>query len=105
MKQIVDLQRDEKFRASNVEVLSIAVDPITVLAKDVQRLGITAPVLSDEAKAVSKRYGIPLTHGGEPGHVFVLIDKDARVRWYRDYGGRMYVAPDELYAEVSQKLR
>jgi|GEM_PF-2942796 len=44
-------------------------------------------------------------HGGEPGHVFVLVGKDGLVKWIRDYGAEtMYVEVDELYQEVSRRL-
>ncbi len=46
---------------------------------------------------------------GEPGHTFVLVDGDGRVRWIRDYGapengGLMYVEVDELVAELAAQL-
>jgi hypothetical protein len=42
---------------------------------------------------------------GEPGHTFVLIGKDGKVKWIRDCGapdngGRMYVPPNELVTEI-----
>lgn len=100
----MDLQRDERFRALGIEILSVAVDPLPLLAAELKLRGIETPMLSDESKSVSKRYGIPLAHGGEPGHVFVLIDKEGRIRWFKDYGGRMYVNTDELYTEVQPRL-
>jgi hypothetical protein len=44
------------------------------------------------------RWAMP---SGEPGHTFVLIDRDGVIRWIRDYGapengGLMYVDPDEI---------
>ena len=84
-------------------------DPLAELAQDVERLGIQSPYLSDEDSRVSKAYSIPLTHGGEPGHTFILVGKDGRVKWIKDYaapenGGLMYVEPDEVYQEVSERL-
>ena len=50
-------------------------------------------------------YSIPLAHGGEPGHVFVLVGKDGLIKWIRDYSAEtMYVEPNEVYQEVSRRL-
>jgi peroxiredoxin len=89
--------------------VSIAVDSPAELASDVQRFGIRSTYLSDEDGQVSRTYGIPLTHGGEPGHTFVLVGKDGFVKWIKDYaapenGGLMYVEVEELYREVAQNL-
>jgi hypothetical protein len=42
---------------------------------------------------------------GEPGHTFVLVGKDGKVKWIWDYGapdngGRMYVPPNEFVPEI-----
>jgi peroxiredoxin len=68
-------------------------------------------VLSDEGNKVAERYGVMRWQAatGEPGHTFVLIDESGRVAWVKDYGalengGIMYVLPDELVREVSDRL-
>jgi peroxiredoxin len=73
--------------------------------------GITTPLLSDSDKRVSEAYGVMqwATPNGEPGHTFVLVGKDGKVKWIQDYGspqtrGVMYVPVDELYREVKQRL-
>ncbi len=43
--------------------------------------------------------------GGKPGHVFVLVDTDRKIRWTKDYGGVMYVEPKEIDAEVAKALQ
>ena len=60
---------------------------------------------------VSKAYGVlqwATSHGG-PGHTFVLVDNTGKVIWIKDYGakvngGRMYVPPEELDADVAAAL-
>lgn len=89
--------------------MSIALDPLSDLAHDVADFGILSTYLSDRGGEVSEKYGIPLTHGGEPGHIFVLVGQDGLVKWVKDYGAPengslMYVETDELYGEVSQRL-
>ena len=66
-------------------------------------MGIHAPLLSDDGNRVANAYGV-MRWGmptGEPGHTFVLVDRDGRVGWIRDYGapehgGLMYVSPGDL---------
>jgi hypothetical protein len=47
--------------------------------------------------------------GVEPGHTFVLVEADGRVAWVRDYGapengGLMYVAPKEVFDQVTAAM-
>jgi alkyl hydroperoxide reductase subunit AhpC len=79
------------------------------LRPEAERLDIQTPMLSDEDAEVTSAYGIPLAHGGEPGHTFVLVGKDGLVKWVKDYaapenGGLMYVEVDELRREVSGRI-
>lgn len=103
---------DRRFEDLEVEIVSIAPDPLPELQAELRNYGITTPLLSDVGNKVAKAYGVMrwAVATGEPGHTFVLVDKAGRVRWVRDYGapengGLMYVDPDELYAEVSARLR
>lgn len=46
---------------------------------------------------------------GEPGHTFVLIDRDGTIAWVKDYGalgngGVMYVVPDVIARLVAAQL-
>lgn len=93
----------------DVAVLKIAVDSTEELGEEAERLDIQTPMLFDEDAEVTKSYGIPLAHGGEPGHTFVLVGKDGRVKWVKDYaapenGGLMYVEVDELRQEVAARI-
>jgi peroxiredoxin len=109
LTQIVDLEQDEAFAAMDVALLKIAVDPLEDLEPEADRLSIQTPMLSDEDFEVVNAYGLPLTHGGEPGHIFVLVGTDGRVKWVKDYGapengGLMYVEVEELRQEVSTRV-
>lgn len=93
----------------DVALLKIAVDPIEELKAEAERLDIETPMLSDEDAQVTSAYGIPLAHGGEPGHTFVLVGRDGQVKWVKDYaapenGGLMYVEVEELRREVSARV-
>jgi peroxiredoxin len=110
MKQVVDLEGSPEFQKLGVELLSIATDETRELSLAAQEWRTQTPLLSDLGAKVSQRYVLSQWfHGKEPGHVFVLVAKDGKVRWIRDYGaaengGRMYVPVDELVQEVAQRL-
>lgn len=112
MKQIVDLEGSQEFQAMDIALLSIATDPVGDLALAARQYPVTTPLLSDGESKVSARYGILrwAMSNGEPGHTFVLIGKDRRVKWIRDYGapengGHMYVRVQELNPELRQHLK
>ncbi len=107
----MDLQKDERFSSLGVEVVSIAPDPIPDLTREAKQYGITSPFLSDAGNKIAYAYDVMkwAAPSGEPGHTFVLVDKDGRIRWIRDYGapengGVMYVAVEELYEAVRAHL-
>ena len=111
MQQVVDLQNSAELRALDVVVLSIAFDTPAEQAQGAAESGITIPMLSDGAGTVSQAYGVLewAVASGEPGHTFVLVDKDGEVVWVQDYGspenrGVMYVPVDEIVAEVRAHL-
>ena len=92
----------------DIELVSIAIDPVADLEDAAKGLDITTPFLSDEDSSVSEAYGVLqwAMPSGEPGHTFVLIDEAGVVRWVRDYGapengGLMYVDVAELHAELA----
>jgi peroxiredoxin len=112
--QVVDLQKDERFQALGVELVSIAPDPPEAWRKDGKGYGLTdfSAVATDDGNAVAARYDVlkwrhPVT--GEPGHTFVLVDADGRVRWIGDYGAPehgsiMYVVPEEIVEQVQKAM-
>ncbi len=111
MQQVVDLQGDEGFSSTGVELLSIAMDPPGDWRQAGNGLGIQLPMLSDEGNQVATEYGIMrwAMAGVEPGHTFVLVDAEGQVAWVRDYGapehgGSMYVAPQEVVDQVTTAL-
>jgi alkyl hydroperoxide reductase subunit AhpC len=111
MEQIVNLPGSPDFQSLNVALVSIAVDPVADLSLAVSQYGISTPLLADEGRKVSQDYGVLrwAMPSGEPGHTFVLVGKNGKVTWIRDYGtpengGLMYVSVDELYREVAAKL-
>ncbi len=112
MKQIVDLEGSPDFQSLNVALVSIAIDPVSDLSQAVNQFGISTLLLSDEGRNVSESYGVLqwAMPNGEPGHTFVLVGKDGKVKWVRDYGapengGLMWVSVDVLYRELAARLK
>ncbi len=110
---MVDLQDNERFRSLDVELLSIAPDPVDAWREEGGAMGIreVETVLSDEGNQVASRYGVMrwAAATGEPGHTFILIDESGRVAWLQDYGapehgGIMYVLPKEIVRIVGDRL-
>ena len=112
MQQIVDLQKDPDFNSLNVQLLSIAFDSQEELREMAAEYDIgEIPLLTDSNKDVSEAYDVLqwAVASGEPGHTFVLVNKEGKIVWIRDYGapengGVMYVEIPELVSQVSENL-
>lgn len=111
MQQVVDLQEDRQFRKLGVTLLSLSPDPPRAWATEAEKLGITTPLLSDPGNRTATRYGVMRWKmpSNEPGHTFVLVGADGRIRWVRDYGapdhgGAMYVPVARLAGEIEARL-
>jgi peroxiredoxin len=111
--QVVDLQNSEEFRDLGVELLSIAPDDPTDWAAAAEEYAVPlgTPLLSDPSNRVAHAYDVMRWQAatGEPGHTFVLVDRDGRIGWVKDYGalengGIMYVAPEEIARLVSEQI-
>lgn len=93
-------------------LLSIAFDAQAELTAGAQEYGITSvPLLTDANREVSQSYDVLqwAVGAGEPGHTFVLVDKEGKVAWIRDYGapengGSMYVPPNDLAQQIKAAL-
>jgi peroxiredoxin len=112
MQQIVDLQKDPAFQETGVQILSIAFDtPEQLAGQAVEYIIKDVPLLTDTDHEVSETYDVMqwAVATGEPGHTFILVDKDGAIAWIRDYGapengGLMYVPSDELTAHIIENL-
>lgn len=110
--QVVDLQEDRAFQALEVELLSIAPDPVDAWREAGREMGIRDfdGVLSDAENDVATSYDVMRwAVGDEPGHTFVLVDESGEVAWFQDYGamengGVMYVLPHEVVRQVGEHL-
>ncbi|GIV81962.1 MAG: hypothetical protein KatS3mg051_1316 [Anaerolineae bacterium] len=92
--------------------MSIALDPADRQAAVQQEYGIQSPMLVDADSRVSAAYDVLkwALPNGEPGHTFILVDRDGRVAWIRDYGApdlpdrTMYVPPEQIIQQVRDSL-
>lgn len=94
-----------------IELLSVSPDPVDAWDEWAEEYGVETSVLSDARNRVATEYGVMrwAMPTGEPGHTFVLVDREGGVRWIRDYGapengGLMYVEPDDLLPEIAGRL-
>ncbi|MBI2912915.1 MAG: peroxiredoxin family protein [Chloroflexi bacterium] len=109
--QVVDLEADwERFKALDLELVSIMVDPLPELKSWAADYGITTVVASDESKSVPNAYDAmeaSMHPGAKPGHTFVLVNKEGQIIWRRDWighGQAMYYEVDEIYKDVADWL-
>jgi peroxiredoxin len=112
-QQIDAIQADmARFKALGIdEVVAISADPAPAQGQRARRTGIALPTLADPDRAVSGAYGTlayGMMNGALPGHTFILVGPDGKIRWRADYGGppnyTMYVADDTLLAELRRAL-
>jgi peroxiredoxin len=111
MRQVVDLQTDDRFGAAGVELVSISPDPLSAWNAEASRYAVRGTLYSDTGNAAATAFGVLrwAMPSGEPGHTFVLIDRAGLIRWIQDYGapengGLMYVNPDEITDRVAEAL-
>ena len=107
MRQVVDLQAEiGEFEALGVQVLAVMTDSPGDLAEEADYQGITRiRMLSDADAAMSTSYDAlgRGMHSDKPGHTFVLVDKDGRIRWRKDYS-EMYVPVANILKPVRDAL-
>ncbi len=112
MQQIVDLQKDPAFQEPAFKLSVSLSTPPNSLAGQAVEYGIkNVPLLTDTDHEVSETYNVMqwAVATGEPGHTFILVNKDGQIAWIRDYGapengGLMYVPPDELTEQIKTNL-
>lgn len=108
-QQDLSLQKkEEKFVVLNTAIVTIVVDPADAVKSTVQGYKITLPVLADTSKKMSMAYKIldmrsSMHMGEKPGHTFVLVGADNKIKWVGDYP-QMNVTEDEILEKVKNAL-
>ena len=107
--QITDLQKHaaQLMAAGIGQVVSITTDPIAAITTKARDMGLTIPVLSDPALAVSRQYqasSYGMMGASRDGHTFILVGPDGTIRWRADYGGppkyTMFLPTTSLLADI-----
>jgi glutaredoxin-dependent peroxiredoxin len=71
----------EQFQGKDTVVLAISVDSTATLAEYKRQHGITAELLSDFRREVSRKYGVLLEDRFHSARAYFLIDRDGIIRW------------------------
>ncbi len=109
-QQVVSLQAEkDKFSSLNTEVLTVVVDPAATIKSTIETYKITSPVLIDDNKKVSTDYEVlnmnsSMHMGQKPGHTFVLIGSDNKIKWVGDYP-EMNASTNEILEKVKASLQ
>ena len=99
----------DKFSSLNTEVLTVVVDPAATIKSTIETYKITSPVLIDDNKKVSTDYEVlnmnsSMHMGQKPGHTFVLIGSDNKIKWVGDYP-EMNASTNEILEKVKASLQ
>lgn len=118
IQQIPELEKSlPEFEKMNVEVLSVALDPVEHQKQAARQLGVTKiPMLSYNNANTEMDYDLTrfsMGMGRRAGHTFVLVGTDGIIKWRKDYwpsvghvvqGGKMFVKADEIVTQVKTAL-
>lgn len=98
----------------NIVPLSVSPDSPSQQRATVEQYQLTYPVLSHAGTQMTTQYDLArfsMGHGDKPGHTFVLVGLDGKVKWRQDYwpglgmdvpGGTMFVEKPELLDNVKR---
>ena len=92
----------KQFEQLNAQVLGLSVDSVWSHKAFAEKMGIHYPLLADfnPRGAVADKFGVYLAEKGITGRAIVIIDKNGKVAWVKNYD--IPVVPD--MKEVSQAL-
>lgn len=99
------LEADQTFKGLDVTLLPIVMNAAAQVETELRRFGLQTPYLVDPDGSVSRAYDVLGTghHANLPGHSFILVGPDGRMRWRGDYPG-MWIEPAELASTVRAEL-
>lgn len=102
-QQIIDLEKDSSFTSLNIPMVTISPNELALWNPILRNNPIKSPILADTNSRVSSTYGMltmksSMHNGSSPGHTFLLLDKDHKVRWIGDYPAMNMPASDIITA-------
>lgn len=108
-EQIRDIEKiGAQLERRGIRLVSITPDSSRTLREAIDAYDITSPMISDEDRSMSSAFDTlgKGMHSDMPGHAFVLLDKQGRVTWQRDYWlppyETMYVEPAALLDDLPE---
>lgn len=117
MDQIPELEKYlGDLEKMDVVLFSLAFDSIDQLREAAPRYNIQGPILSYQDARTEADYDLlrfSMGMGRRAGHTFILVGKDGKILWRKDYwpgrghmvrGGRMFVEGSEILTEVEKAL-
>lgn len=106
--QIVELSKDKRFASQDIVVLNVVVDSSAEWKQAISQMPDLAKstVLFDATKSVSQNYGVlalssSMHRGSNPGHSYVVIDKEGIVRYVFD-DPSMGIQNDTIISELGK---
>ena len=116
-EQIPDLEKSlPEFDKMNVQIISVALDPVDKWKDNIAQYKITTPILSYEGAKTEQDYNLlpySMAMGRRAGHTFVLVGMDGTIKWRKDYwpsygmmvaGGEMFVDSKYIVQAVKEHL-
>jgi peroxiredoxin Q/BCP len=106
----------EEFEKMNVELVTVALDPVDQWKETIDHYKIRTPVLSYESARTEYDYDLlrySMGMGRRAGHTFILVGTDGKILWRKDYwpsrghmvaGGTMFVEGQYIAQAVKEHL-
>ncbi|MBI4728809.1 MAG: redoxin domain-containing protein [Acidobacteria bacterium] len=105
--QITEIENRKKdFDRLGIHLVSVMPNQADQLREAAARFGVRSPIYMDADVSVSRAFGVlgGGHHADLPGHVFVLVDSQGRMRWKGDYP-TMFVSAGDLLDIISRTLK
>ncbi|HEU4353985.1 MAG TPA: peroxiredoxin family protein [Actinomycetota bacterium] len=101
--QTLELERvSDELAAKDITLVPIVMNALDSVRSELDRFGITTPYLIDDGTA-SRAYGVLGNgmHANLPGHGFVFINANGKIRWQKEYPS-MYASAGEVLGAIDR---
>lgn len=104
--QMLEFNKDDRFKKDDLAVFSVVTDSKESWQQATQKMSDLATInVAFDAGKASKDFGATnvasTMHAGQPGHSYVIIDKEGIVRWVLD-DPKMAINNGEIYVQLSK---
>ena len=106
--QVAELEKNPAVLSDRgISLLPIVMNTPEDTRREIARFGVTTPFLTDVNGKVSRAYDVvgsaSAMHDTLPGHTFILVDGDGKIRWQGEYP-EMFVPAADLAKELDRAL-